>query len=139
MAISNVKSLDFIRNRVIYSDFPKSLDISPVNKDVSRIVNDTAVKESIRNLILTNRGERLFHPEIGCDIRSMLFDNLTPDRIKIARELIKETINNFEPRCNLIDIDVLASGQNSVSITFVYNVVNTETPVIYSMTINRIR
>ena len=46
----------------IYTDFKKNLEISPVSLDITLVKDEEAVKESIKNLILTNRGERLMQP-----------------------------------------------------------------------------
>ena len=60
------------------SDFRKDLLVSPVSKDLALLKDEDAVKESIKNLILTDRGERLMQPYIGGNIRAMLFENMTP-------------------------------------------------------------
>ena len=65
------------RSQEFFSDFTRNLEQIPGRKDTSRVINENAVKESIRNLILTDRGERLMQPNIGCDIRGSLFENIT--------------------------------------------------------------
>lgn len=133
-------SLSFLKKREIYSDFPKDMEQNPVTLDVSRKVNEAAVKESLKNLILTDRGERLMNPELGCGIRKMLFDNLTPDKVIIIKEMIKETIENYEPRVALIDVDILSGFDDGrVIVTLVFNVINIEEPINYAITLNRVR
>ena len=61
----------------LYQDFKKDLELSPISSDITLNKDDEAVKESIRNLILTDRGERLMQPNLGGNIRAMLFENLT--------------------------------------------------------------
>lgn len=130
----------FLQKREIYSDFPKTLDKNPVSLDVTRYVNEKSVKESLRNLILTNRGERLMDPTKGCGIQKMIFDNLTPDKVIVMRELIKETIENYEPRVSIIDIDILSGYDDGrVVVTLLFNVINIEEPIEYAITISRIR
>lgn len=128
------------KKREIYSDFGKDLLINPVSSDVSRKINEEAVKESIRNLVLTDRGERLFQPRIGCDVRALLFDNFTHETTDMVRKLIRETIENYEPRCNLITVDVSNRiDSNSIKIYIVFSIINSEEPVSLEIVLNRIR
>lgn len=123
-----------------YSDFHKDLTQSPVNFDLARKIDEESIKESIKNLILTDRGERLFQPTLGCDIRKMLFENISPDVIIVIKEMIKATIQNYEPRCNLIAVDVLSSiDDNSITIIITFNVINIAEPVTLTITLDRVR
>ena len=128
------------KKRVLYSDFGRDLVLNPVSNDVSRKLNEEAVKESIRNLVLTDKGERPFQPEVGCDVRYHLFENITPDTLGDIRNAIRDTIDSFEPRCELVDVDVtglLDSNQLNVTITFY--VINNEEPTTLKLVLNRIR
>lgn len=128
------------RRNEIYSDVYKDMSKSVVNTDLARLVDEQSVKESLKNLILTNRGERLFQPEVGCDIRSLLFDNITPDTLIIAKELIKTTIQNYEPRVGLIGVDVVGGiDNNTITITIIFNIINREEPVVLTVTLDRVR
>lgn len=130
----------YLSQREIYSDITKDMVKSPINRDVMKKANDAAVKEALKNLLMTRKGERLFHPEIGCGLKDMIFDILTPDKVVLIKELIKETIENHEPRVNVIDIDVLPDiDSGKINITLVFNVINIETPVTYTITVERIR
>jgi len=127
------------RKTEIYSDFSKELTQNPVSLDMARITNEASVKESIKNLLMTDRGERLFKPNVGCDIRKLLFDNITPNTFSLAKELIKDTLETYEPRCEIIDIDVLSEFDNEIKITLLFTVINIETPITYSITLSRVR
>lgn len=128
------------RTAVTYSDFFKDLTVSEVNADLARKIDENSVKESIRNLLLTNRGERLFQPELGCDISKLLFENLTPDTIIIAKEAIKTTIQSYEPRCGLIGVDIIGSHDtNEITIIVTFNVINREEPVVLTVTLEKVR
>lgn len=128
------------RRKEIYSDVYKTMAVSAVNADLLKLSDEQSVKESIKNLIMTNRGERLFQPEVGCDIRSLLFDNFTPDRLIIAKELIKTTLSNYEPRAGVIGIDVIGGiDDNSISITITFNIINREEPIVLTLTLDRVR
>jgi phage baseplate assembly protein W len=118
----------------------KTMDVSSINADLLKLTDEQSVKESIKNLIMTNRGERLFQPDVGCDIRSLLFENFTPDRLILAKELIRTTLQNYEPRAGVIGIDVVSGiDSNTISITIIFNIINREEPIVLTLTLDRVR
>lgn len=128
------------RKSEIYSDFHKDMTQSPINFDLARKIDEEAVKDSIRNLILTDRGERLFQPDIGSDVRKMLFENITNATIELIKDLITTTINNYEPRVNLIGVDVLTSIDSlQVDVIITFNIINRLEPVTFVITLDRAR
>lgn len=128
------------RKRNFYVDFDKNLTMHPVSSDVSLRTNENAVKDSIRNLILTRRGERPFQPNLGSDVTSLLFENIMPDTLITIKNLITDTIEAYEPRCNLINVDVTASLDNTeVYVTIVFSLINSEEPITLDVILNRIR
>lgn len=128
------------KKREIYSDFGKDMLLNPVSSDVSRKINEEAIKESIKNLILTDRGERLFQPLVGCDVRAMLFENFTQDTVETMRTMIIETIESYEPRCELLGVDVLGRiDSNEIRIVITFSVINNEEPTTLEILLNRIR
>jgi phage baseplate assembly protein W len=134
---------------VIYSDLRKDMYLNPINGDVSRYVDEDAIKESIKNILLTNPGERLFNPDFGTPIRRMLFENiLFPETKYMLQDLISTALKNYEPRCDLISVDVKLGGepsmsseeaQNSVNITVTFSVINIQTPLTLTVVLNRVR
>ena len=74
------------------------------NKDVNKVTDIEAVKRSVRNLILHNTFEKPFHPEIGGNVRGLLFENMTPMTSAVIARKIEDTINNFEPRARLVGV-----------------------------------
>jgi|TARA_R110000782_G_scaffold106326_8_gene194540 phage baseplate assembly protein W len=125
---------------ILYSDFFMNLDENPVSLDLARNTNEEAVKQSIRNLLLTDKGERPFQPSLGCNIRQMLFDNITPDVIIVMREMVKETLEAYEPRANIIGVDVTSEiDNNAVTIAVVFKVINSSDPVTLVTSLTRVR
>jgi phage baseplate assembly protein W len=127
---------------VLYSDLRKDMFLNPVNSDVSRYTDEDAIKESIKNLLLTDQGERLFNPTLGSNIRKMLFENiLYPETKYILNETISTTIRNFEPRCNLISVNIsdMMDDSNSVTITITFSVINIQTPITLNVVLSRVR
>lgn len=124
----------------LFSDIRKDLVLSPISEDLALLKNEDAVKESIKNLLLTDRGERLMQPFIGGNIRALLFENLSPGTIKSIENRVRDTITLYEPRCELIDVSVSANiDENSVNITIRFYVSNVEQPTTLNIILERIR
>jgi phage baseplate assembly protein W len=97
------------RSNNLYTDLNLNFAKNPATKDVTRLKDVEAVKRSVRNLVLTNRFERPFHPEIGADVRALLFENMTPVTEQLLTERIAETLRVYEPRAVLNDVVVSGS------------------------------
>lgn len=125
---------------LVYSDFYSNLDLELVKKDLLSYKNEDSVKRSIRNILLTDKGERFFNPTFGSDIRKMLFENFSPSTEQVVADLIKTAIGNHEPRANVIDVNVSGNpDQNSMYINIVFSVINKAEPVTLELILNRIR
>jgi phage baseplate assembly protein W len=128
------------KKRIIYTDFHKDLTVNPISTDLALKNNEESIKESLKNLILTDRGERLFQPNLGSDVRASLFENATPVTLKIMEERVKDVINNFEPRVSLIDVDVTSLyDDNKVKVVIYFYVKNSEDPISVTVFIERVR
>ena len=135
--------------RELYADFRSDFGDNPVSQDLARKTNEEAVKESLRNLILTGKGERPFQPTLGGDIRNLLFENATPASIVTVKEMLREMINNYEPRVSLIGIDLTSTvdgvgingrlDNNSIDIAITFNVINSDEAITLVQTISRVR
>jgi phage baseplate assembly protein W len=129
-----------IRSNRIYSDLNLNFTKNPATKDVARLTDVEAVKRSVRNLILTNRFERPFHPEIGSSIRDLLFEPITPLHAVLLEDRIEEVIVNYEPRVTLNQIivqDEIDNNRYAVTISFYVN--NTPEPVTITEFLQRLR
>lgn len=124
----------------LYSDFHKDLRVSPISKDLALMKDEDAVKQSIRNLMLTDPGERLMQPNIGGGIRELLFEQMTPGTLKLMEENIVDTIEIYEPRAELIDVRVIAGLDDThVNITVLFSVRNEEQPIQLDVILDRTR
>ena len=129
-----------LTQRVVYSDFFTDLDKHPIRSTVLRKTNVDAVKQSLRNLMLTDRGERLFQPNLGGNIRAMLFENITAQTFLTMQEHIKDVITAHEPRADVIDVVIAQSSQeHEVQVTIVFRVVNVQEPVTLELLLERVR
>ena len=98
-AINNSK-----RATRIYKDLDLDFGRNIVTNDVNKLTDVEAVKRSVRNLINTNHFERPFHPELGGNVRAMLFEPMTPLTALNLQRKIEEVLNNFEPRAKITQI-----------------------------------
>lgn len=124
----------------IYSDFLTNLDPHPQKGDVVRLTNEAAVKKSIRNLISTAKGERFFNYNIGCGLRTKLFEPMDNTVSKAIEQDILETIRNHEPRAVAAKVRVQPFYENNAYlVTVVFYVINRSDPVTLDITLERIR
>jgi uncharacterized protein len=123
-----------------FSDFLNNFDNHPINHSLTKVANERSVSQSIKNLILTDLGERLFQPTIGSDIRKTLFD---PNDIVTAENItffIKSTVRQNEPRATLLDVIVTANPDgNSFSVSVVYSLINNNVPITINLLLKRVR
>ena len=93
------------RSSRVYKDLNLNFGINPVTSDVTTVTDVTAVKRSVRNLLLTNHYDRPFHPEIGSNVQALLFENFGPITGNQLSRQIEELIANFEPRANVESVE----------------------------------
>ena len=123
-----------------YVDLDLDFTRHPVTNDVVKITDVEAVKRSVRNLINTQFYERPFHPELGCGVRDMLFENYTPMTGIFMRRKIEEVLRNYEPRASLTSIQVNEQmDRNAIDVVVNFYVLNLPNPVSVTTTLQRIR
>ena len=107
-----------------FKDISLSFDPHPVTKDVPALINERAIIRSIRNLVQTIPTERFFNLEIGSDIRRSLFEFVDFGTASIIKDQILNTISNFEPRVNNVQVEVNPiPDQNEFEVTVVFNII----------------
>lgn len=128
---------NFVR---IFKDLDLNFIIHPIKKDVNTHKNEMAIINSIKNLVLTNHYERPFQPELGSNIRRLLFENV--DMIvaaQIERE-ITEVIGNFEPRAKVSKVIAVPSPDNNAyQIQLDFFIINNPNPITINFFLERIR
>jgi phage baseplate assembly protein W len=123
-----------------FTDFNLLFTSHPSTKDVTFKTDEDAVKASVRNLISTNNFERPFHPEIGCQIFGLLFENINPLTMDIMKQTIIDTVNKFEPRAVILDVNLNDSiDKNSIDVDVIFRLVNNEKPITLRTAITRAR
>ena len=122
-----------------YSDIDFAFTQS-ANADLAVKYDDNAIKQSVKNLILTVNYERPFHPELGCQVHNQLFENFTPITEFIVRQTIYDVLLKFEPRIKVIDILVDAdTDRNGLEITVTFRFINDPRPITVTTFLNRVR
>ena len=129
------------RSTRIYKDLDLDFGRNTVTNDVNKLTDVEAVKRSVRNLINTNHFERPFHPEIGGNVRALLFENMTPVVSAIIARQVEDVIDNFEPRARLVSVRALPDfDRNAYEIQVSFYVVNTPTELVdLSVMLERLR
>lgn len=123
-----------------FSDLDFSFNANPVNGDVFKRYDETAIKNSIKSLILTNHGERPFHPEIGSPIRNLLFENYSPMVVLTIKRAIEYLIENYEPRVVVLDVSVDPyMDENEIVVGVLFRIKNTNVQSVVSVTLERTR
>ena len=95
-----------LRSARIYKDLDLDFQINSATKDIQKLTDVESVKRSVRNLIKLNHYEKPFRPEIGSNLRAMLFENITPQINHAISKQIDLLIKNYEPRCRLVQLNV---------------------------------
>jgi phage baseplate assembly protein W len=107
-----------------FKDLSMTFQVNPLNYDIIALKNESAIARSIRNLVLTQPGERFFNQNLGSRINSSLFENIDEISASIIRDEIENTINNYEPRVNLIDVTISPNyDSNEFNVTVQYKIV----------------
>jgi phage baseplate assembly protein W len=123
-----------------FSDFYTNFNVHPQNKRLVKYTNEDSVKRSIKNLILTDKYDRMFQPEIGCRIRSLLFENMSPVIVDEIKKSIQETVDIYEPRARIVEIVVQSNeSRNAYDIYIYFEVINSANLVQLNLTLYRAR
>jgi len=142
MANYSTESLSNKSNRAtrIYKDLDLDFGRNVVTNDVNRLTDVEAVKRSVRNLINTNHFERPFHPELGGNVRALLFEPMTPLTALNLQRKIEEVLTNFEPRAKVTQIVADADiDRNAYRLTIKFYVIGITNPVTVETFLERLR
>ena len=122
-----------------YKDIDLAFAAKPAG-DVFKKTDAAAVKQAVKNLLLTNRGEKPFQPDFGADLNEVLFNLDTEFDPDFVQDLIAEAIKNFEPRALVLSVSVSTDGDNNrLDATVEFQVVNTEEIVTTEVSLARLR
>ena len=124
----------------IYKDLDLDFGRNTVTNDVNKLTDVEAVKRSVRNLINTNHFERPFHPEIGGNVRALLFENITPLTALNLQRKIEEVLSNFEPRAKITQIIADPDmDRNGYRLEIRFYVIGIQNPITVETFLERLR
>lgn len=107
-----------------FKDISLSLQVNPLTYDLIDIKNETAIARSVRNLVFTLPGEKFFNQTLGSNVTKSLFENIDDVSASIIKDEITNTIENYEPRVELIGVDVEPNyDNNEFNVTVRYYIV----------------
>jgi len=96
-----------------FKDISMSFQVNPLNLDLIALKNETAIARSVRNIIFTLPGEKFFDSNFGSRISNSLFENVDEISASIIRDEIRNSITNYEPRVELIDVQTTPDYDNA--------------------------
>jgi len=128
------------RSSRIYKDLNLDFQQNTATKDIQKMLDVESVKRSVRNLINLNHYEKPFHPEVGSNLRALLFENITPQISHFIGKQIELLIRNYEPRCRLVQVANMPNlDRNGYSVSISFYVVNNPNPVTVESFLERLR
>ena len=123
--------LFFVKKKLSSKDGDGAVTVSSAKSDIETVTDITAVKRSIRNLVLTNHYEKPFHPEIGCGVRELLFELMTPLTAHLLTRKVEDVITDYEPRAQLVGVKATPDlDRNAYELTIEFYVLNAPTELV---------
>ncbi len=112
-----------------FKDISMTFQSNPLTNDLIALKNESAIARSIRNIVFTLPGEKFFNENFGSRVSRSLFENVDQISASIIKDEIENSINNFEPRVSLIDVQTIPDyDNNGVNVNNVYRGVGADIP-----------
>ena len=112
-----------------FKDISMTFQANPLNEDLIALKNANAIARSVRNIVMTVPGEKFFNPTFGSRISESLFENIDDITATVIIDEIRESIDNYEPRVDLLDVQAFPDyDNNSFNVTIIYEIIGIEIP-----------
>ena len=112
-----------------FKDISMTFQSNPLNDDLIGLKNANAIARSVRNIVMTLPGEKFFNPTFGSRITESLFENIDEITASVIIDEIRESIENYEPRVSLIDVEAFPDyDNNGFDVTIIYEIIGIEIP-----------
>ena len=106
-----------------------TFQVNPLNSDLIGLKNENAIARSVRNIVFTLPGEKFFDEQFGSRISASLFENIDDISAGLIVDEIKQSLNNYEPRIELIDVEAFPDfDNNSYDVIITYNIIGADVP-----------
>lgn len=123
-----------------FSDFLTDLTPHPITKDLTRARNEQSIKQSIRNLVLTNYGERPFQPGLGSTVYRSLFEPNDSFLQEDIKDSIRRTVESNEPRAIIDDVNIITSlDRNIITVNILFFIINNSEQQSLDIVLRRVR
>jgi phage baseplate assembly protein W len=141
MALTRADTLTATQKKQEYfSDFLNSFAVSPIGNNLGKVTNENSIKQSLKNLIFTNLGERLFQPTVGSGVLGSLFDLYSPISLASIEFNIKNTIKFNEPRVSMISVTAKSTyDENQIQVDILFSLINNPDPISLNFLLKRVR
>jgi phage baseplate assembly protein W len=123
-----------------WSDLDLSLKIHPIRKDIISLKDDAAIKNAVKNLLVSNFYERPFQDDLGANLRGLLFEPAGLFTEIMLRDNIKNVLDNHEPRIRVTSIDIIDNTQaNSYGIIVNFKIKEFDQATSVNIELRRLR
>jgi len=113
-----------------FKDVSMTFQRNPLTDDIIALKNETAIARSVRNIVFTIPGEKFFDPNFGSRISRTLFENLDDLSASLIVDEIRQSIENYEPRVRLIDVQSFPNfDANGFDVTIIYEIIGADVPI----------
>ena len=112
-----------------FKDLSMSFKFNPLSGDLIALKNENAIARAVRNIVLTTPGEKLFDPDFGSSVGEILFENVDDITAVSIQDEIRNCLNNYEPRVDLVNVDVNPNfDENQFDVKITYKIVGIDIP-----------
>ena len=139
-SISTGKKAGVVSKNKPHRDLDLSLLIHPIRKDINVLKDDNAVKNAVKNLLITNAFERPFQPQRGANLRGLLFEPADAITRIAIKDNIKRVLRDYEPRVKVLSIGLNdLSDQNAYRLTVKFLIKENDTDDTVEILLSRLR
>jgi phage baseplate assembly protein W len=133
-------AVSIVTRKKPWADLDLELGLHPINKDIIPLRDDAAIKNSVKNLILTNIYERPFQPFLAGNLRGLLFEPASVVTEYELKQSIKDVINLYEPRITIENINITDDHDNNTwNITIFFRIKQFGTSTSVGIVLERLR
>ena len=112
-----------------FKDISMSFQANPLNDDLIGLKNENAIARSVKNIVFTIPGEKFFNESFGCQISDILFENINEISASAIEDQIRLSIENYEPRVELIEVTAQPNyDNNQFDAVVIYEIIGTDIP-----------
>ena len=112
-----------------FKDISMSFQANPLSRDLIALKNENAIARSVKNIVFTLPGEKFFNEQFGSRITASLFENINDVTASIIVDEITQSINEYEPRVELIEVEAFPNyDNNTFDVMIVYEIIGVDVP-----------